>query len=256
VSGIGFVIALPREIPAGLVRIRSREAGKLCALAVFRHATTAAQLVAVQAGIGCTRAAEGAQLLIQRFSPQALVSFGFAGGLMPQLARGTVIIGTELVGAESSQTLAKANRPLVDQFLAATEAAGLPGQWGSIVTTQHLVADARSKAQLWGRSGACAVDMETAGIVAVACEAGLPWVAVRVIIDSAEDALPVACRTMLRGDGHVAMWRLMRTVCRCPWLLRHFLRLAGDTATARRHLSEAVDQWAKTIAGEGGHEWG
>jgi adenosylhomocysteine nucleosidase len=255
-SGIGFVIALPREIPAGFVRIPSREAGKSCASAVYQHATTAAQLVAVQAGIGCTRAAEGARLLIQRFSPQALVSCGFAGGLMPQLVRGTVIIGTELVGTESSRTLAKANRHLVDQFLVATEAAGLPGQRGTIVTTQHLVADARSKAQLRGKSGACAVDMETAGIVAVAGEAGLPWVAVRAILDSAEDALPAACLTTLRDDGHVAMWRLIQLMCRSPWLLRHLVRLAGDTATARRHLSQAVERWARTSAGQGDHERG
>jgi nucleoside phosphorylase len=154
-----------------------------------------------------------------------------------------VVIGTGLVGEDSSRTLAEADRDLVDQFLAAAEAEGLPGQRGTIVTTQHLVSDAMSKALLRGKSGACAVDMETAGIVEVACEVGLPWVAVRAIVDGAEDLLSATCLSMLHADGRVAAARLIRAVCRSPHLVRHLLRLAGCTALARRHLSRILRRW-------------
>jgi adenosylhomocysteine nucleosidase len=253
-SGIGLVVALPREIPAGFVRIDNRERVGSCAFAVYRHMTATARLIAVQAGIGRARAAEGARLLIRRFSPQALVSFGFAGGLTPQLARGTLVIGTALACEDSFRQLAVADRDLVDRFQAAAEAAGLPVHAGILVTTRHIVAGVGPKAVLRGRSGACAVDMETAGIVEAACEAGLPWVAVRAIVDSAADHLPEACLTTLRDDGRVATGRLMRAVCRSPRLLRHFLRLAHDTATARRHLSQALEHW--TMAAQGGYERG
>jgi adenosylhomocysteine nucleosidase len=255
-SGIGLVVALPRELPAGFVRIDHRERAEPYAFAVYRHMTAVAQLVAVQAGVGRARAAEGARLLIRRFSPRALVSFGFAGGLSPQLTKGSLVIGTGVVCEDPPRILAVANRDLVDQFQAASEAARLSVHRGILVTTRHLVADVSSKAVLRGRSGACAVDMETAGIVEAACEAGLPWVAVRAIVDSAEDHLPAACLTMLRDDGQVATGRLMRTVCWSPRLLGHLLRLAGDTARARRCLSQAFKHWTRTMADQGGYDRG
>jgi hypothetical protein len=159
-----------------------------------------------------------------------------------------VVIGTAVVCADSSRKLAVANRDLVDQFQAAADAEELPAQQGFLVTTRHVVADPASKSALRERSGACAVDMETAGIVEAAHEAGLPWVAVRAIVDSAEDSLPAACLTTLREDGHVAIGEVMWTIWRSPQLLRHFLRLAGDTATARRHLSKAFERWTKSLA--------
>jgi adenosylhomocysteine nucleosidase len=255
-SGIGLVVALPREIPVGFVRIDNRPRMSPRAFAIYRSAPPAAQHVAVQAGMGRTRATEGARLLVRRFSPQALVSFGFAGGLAPELARGTLVIGTELVCQGSSRKLAVADRDLVNQLQAAADAEELPVQQGMLVTSGHIVADPASKTELRGRSGACAVDMETAGIVEAAHEAGLPWVAVRAIVDGAEDSLPAACLTVLRDDGHVDTGRLIRTVCRSPQLLWPFLRLAGDTAIARRHLSRAFERWTKSLTAQCGQEPG
>lgn len=248
-NGIGMVVALPREIPAGFVRTEHGQRLTPRALTLYRHMTARAQVMAVQAGVGQARAAEGARLLVRCFSPQVLVSFGFAGGLDPQLTRGTLVIGTALVPENASLALSVADPALIAGFLAAAEAEGIPVQRGAMVTTQHLVADTASKSTLRAKSGACAVDMETAGVVEVAREAGLPWVAVRAIIDGAGDPLPPACLTVLRDDGYVAFGPLLRTICQSPHLLRYFLRLAGDTATARRHLSQAFERWTYSLPG-------
>jgi adenosylhomocysteine nucleosidase len=247
-TGIGIVVALPREIPTGFARIENGERLTPHAFTLYRHVAADAQLLAVQGGMGQARAAEGARLLVRCFCPQILVSFGFAGGLDPQLPRGTLVIGNALVPENASLALSVADPALSAEFLAAAEAEGVPVQRGAIVTTQHLVADTASKFALRAKSGACAVDMETAGIVEVAREAGLPWVAVRAIVDGAEDPLPPACLTVLRDDGCVAFGPLLRTICQSPHLLRYFLRLAGDTATARRHLSRAFERWTYSFA--------
>jgi 5'-methylthioadenosine/S-adenosylhomocysteine nucleosidase len=248
-SGIGLVVALPREIPAGFVRIDNRQSTEPQTCALYRSAPAAAGHMAVQAGVGRERAAAGARLLIRRFSPHALVSFGFAGGLTPELARGTLVIGTQVVGDDSSGRLATANDDLVRQVQRAAEVEQLPARQGLIVTTRQIVADSASKTEWWEKSGACAVDMETAGIAEVAHEAGLPWVAVRAIVDSAADSLPAACLSVLGEDGHVASRRLVQALCRSPQLLWPFLRLASDMRTARRHLSLAFERWAKSLAG-------
>lgn len=246
-NGIGVVVALPREIPAGFVRIDKHQSAESCALAVYRSASAVAQHVAVQAGVGRTRAAEGARLLIRRFSPRALLSVGFAGGLLPALNRGTLIIGTEVVCEDSSLPSAPADRDLVEQFQAAADAEALPVQQGRLVTCHQMIADPASKAVLRGKSGACAVDMETMGIAGVAHAAGLPWAAVRVIVDRAADTLPPAFLTALREDGHVATGRLLRMICRSPQLLCHLLWLVGAAATARRHLSQIFERWTTRL---------
>jgi adenosylhomocysteine nucleosidase len=245
VSGIGLVVALPREIPTGFVRFGNRQ--RVDTYPVHICGSTAAQHVVVQAGVGRIRAAAGARLLIRRFSPQGLVSFGFAGGLTPELARGTLIIGTEVVCEDGSGKRGVASRDLVKQFCAAADAERLPMQQGRLVSSRHIVADPASKAHLRNKSGACAVDMETVGIAEAADQTGLPWVAVRAIVDRATDTLPPVCLTMLREDGYVAIGRLLGMVCRSPLVLRHIGRLAGDTARARRHLSQAFERWAKSL---------
>jgi adenosylhomocysteine nucleosidase len=239
-----LIVALPREIPTGFVRISGHQTVGSPPFVVYRHETVPSQLVAAQVGVGQTRAAGGARQLIERFSPCALVSFGFAGGLTPQLTRGTVVIGTALVSADSSGVVTEAHRTLSDQFHTAAAAEGLPVQRGAMVTVTDLVADVASKAALQRKYGASAVDMETAGVVRAAREAGLPWAVVRAIIDCATDPLPAECLTTLRDDGHVDAGLLIRSVCRSPSLVRHFLTLATSTAMARRHLSRMLARWA------------
>jgi nucleoside phosphorylase len=249
VSGIGVVVALPREIPAGFLGFAHRQRVETYPYPIY--CSMAAQHVLVQAGVGRIRAAAAARALIRRFSPQGIVSFGFAGGLAPELERGTIVIGTEVVREDGGSEWPMASVDLVEQFRAAAVAAALPTQQGRVVTSRSTVADAAAKADLREQCGACAVDMETLGIVEAADEADLPWVAVRAIVDSAADTLPPASLEMLREDGHVAMGRLVRGVCRSPLLLHHLVRLASDTALARRHLSQAFERWAKSHVASG-----
>jgi hypothetical protein len=88
------------------------------------------------------------------------------------------------------------------------------------------------------------VDMETAGVVQVAHEVGLPWGALRAIVDSASDPLPAEYLAALREDGRVAIGGLVRTLCRSPALMRPLFTLAGGTTMARRHLSRVLRRWA------------
>jgi len=203
-------------------------------------------MIAVQSGIGYKRAAAATRLLVHRFTPQALVSFGFAGGLLPGIAPGTLIIGAQLVQeARPRETPLEANHELVEQFVAAARGAGLCFRQGKLITALHLIADIPSKAALAHTSGACAVDMETAGVAEVARQAGLAWVAVRAVVDTAEEALPAACLHTLRADGRVALGPLVRALWRSPRLLHHFVWLGCRTKTARRCLSHVLERWSK-----------
>jgi adenosylhomocysteine nucleosidase len=245
-TSIGLVVALPHEVPASFVRVAVCKGSGGGSSPFYRRTCGTFHMTAVQSGIGDQRAAAAARLLVRRFTPQVLISFGFAGGLLPGMAPGTLIIGAQLTHAVRPRDAPlEADRALVEQFVAAARGAGLLVRQGRMITTPHLVADSLSKAELARKSGACAVDMETAGIAAVARQAGLAWVAVRAVVDTAEETLPAACLHTLRADGRVALGPLVRTLCRSPRVWPQLFRLGRRAKTARRCLSRVLERWQR-----------
>ena len=242
---IGLIVALSREIPTGFVQAASGDAREALSFPLYHCTSASRQLVAVQTGVGPSRAAAGARFLVQHCSIQGLVSCGFAGGLLPGLASGTVVVGDRLVSTDGLLSWDVTDHRLVEQILQAAQAEGLPVHQGPVVTTAYLVPDRPSKAALAHDSGASVVDMETRGVVEVARQAGLAWVAVRAIVDTLDEVLPAECLTILRDDGRIAGRQLPRKLWRSPAMMQDFLWLAWRTAMARRHLSRLMHRWAQ-----------
>jgi adenosylhomocysteine nucleosidase len=243
-TSIGLVVALPREIPTRFARIAVCEGSGRRPFPFYRRTCGTFEMIAVQSGIGYQRAAAATRLLMHRFTPQALISFGFAGGLLPEVAPGTLIVGAQLVHeGQPRDTPLEANHELVEQFVAAAREERLLVRPGRLITAHHLIADIPSKAALARKSGACAVDMETAGVAELAHAAGLAWVAVRAVVDTADEDLPAACLKALRVDGRVALGSLLWALWRSPRLVHHFLWLDRRTRTARQCLAHVLDRW-------------
>ena len=250
-NGIGFIVALPREIPTGFVRTNDQpEPSASPPCVTYRYTRGPRGLMAAQIGIGCTRAAELTRQFMAQYSPGAVVSLGFAGGLNPHLTPGTIVIATGLVSPDTSHVWAQAHKGLVEQFQAAAELERLPYHPGCLVSVSQVVAEMSAKARLWQACGADAVDMETAGIARAASEATLPWLALRAIVDTAVESVPVECLRLVDDAGQISMKALMLAVCHSPSTLRHVWRLAISSVVARRHLSRLVACWATRVPAE------
>jgi hypothetical protein len=104
------------------------------------------------------------------------VSAGFAGGLDPALARGSVARPTRVMAADGGRPL-----PLGDRAVAAPL---------TIVTVDRVVRTAVAKRELAARCGAHLVDMETHAVADIAAANGLSCLSVRVISDDAAHELP------------------------------------------------------------------
>jgi adenosylhomocysteine nucleosidase len=229
-----------------------RRPGEWPGFRVYRWATPACEVVAVPSGMGYAHAAASAHMLAWHFSPQTLISFGFAGGLDPELGQGTVVIGEQLVADEAPELRYHPPPALIETWYAAASAEQLPVQRGTIVTVKRAVADPWSKVALARRTGACAVDMETAGVAEAARQAGLPCVAVRAVVDTATESLPTACLDLMRQDGRVEGRSLLRACWQSPGLLRDLFWLGRHAATARRHLDRTIKRWAMDREERGG----
>jgi adenosylhomocysteine nucleosidase len=183
-------------------------------------------------GMGGTLAALAAGSLVDA-GAAALMSFGLAGGLDPTLSAGTVVLPSAVI------SLAGARFPTSTGWreqLSSAIAKQRPVAGGTLLTTSAAIDAVADKAAAFRATGAVAVDMESLGIAEVAAAHDLPFIAVRVIVDTAADVLPRAVMAASRG-GHVNIRRLLAGLAVAPLDLIGLLRLAQRYRAATRSLA-------------------
>ena len=186
-------------------------------------------LVAVS-GIGAVSAAVAAGRLADG-GATSLVSWGMAGGLDPHLKAGTVCLPESVIAADGSALCTdRCRRERVQTALN-----GLRIVNGILLTSDRTIAGTRGKAAAFHDTGAAAVDMESHAVAKVAAARGLPFIAIRVIVDTAYDVLPPAVLRASDG-GQVKVLLLVRQLASAPWQLVALLRLALRYRVARRVL--------------------
>jgi adenosylhomocysteine nucleosidase len=98
-----------------------------------------------------------------------------------------------------------------------------------------MIVSSADKALAFSTTGALAVDMESATIAAIAARHELPFIAVRVIVDTADDALPHAVVSATRS-GRLRLWWLIASLARAPGEIAALLRIARRYRMATRSL--------------------
>jgi adenosylhomocysteine nucleosidase len=187
-------------------------------------------------GIGEGAAAAAARRLVLA-GAIALASFGMAGGLDPALICGAVLLPEEVVarnGATVSATAGEWRQRLRAALPASCIVCG-----GKVLTSERPVGSPDAKAAAWRESRAAAVDMESAAIAQVARQAGLPFIALRVIVDTASDQLPAAV-VAASGGGQLRIGLLLAGLLRAPGDVGALIRLSARYRIARRVLAAAV----------------
>src|SRR5439155_10300683 len=96
---------------------------------------------------------------------------------------------------------------------------------GRIHTVDGPVLTPAEKAELFRKTGALAVDMESTAIRAAAQQAGVPFIAIRAISDAADEAIDPAVLNLVDPYGKARAWAVFSTLLRRPRLLAQLLRL-------------------------------
>jgi adenosylhomocysteine nucleosidase len=191
-------------------------------------------LVAVS-GVGCAAAAQGAQRLVAA-GCTALASFGLAGALDPALVPGTVLIADEVLLEGSGRSL-HASPAWRARVIAALAASGLGRlEHGTLLTSLGMLGAVSEKARAFETTRAAAVDMESFAVAEVASSCGLPFLAVRVVVDRACDELPRALEGVTGPSGELSAGRLLGHLLCHPSSVPPVLRLARRYRAARRSL--------------------
>jgi adenosylhomocysteine nucleosidase len=160
------------------------------------------------------------------------MSFGLAGGLDPRLTAGSVVVPSEVISREGGRFIT--TQTWCEQFRMAL-GTRLDVASGRLLSSARPIDAVADKATVFRETGAVAVDMESVSIADVAAAHGLPFIAVRVIVDTAADVLPSAVLAASRG-GEVDVRRLIRGLVAKPTDLLPLLRLARCYRAATRSL--------------------
>lgn len=179
-------------------------------------------------GASPTRAYEGAKALIVE-GVDALLSFGLAGGLDPMLSTGDIVVAELVVLPDGSRVGTDATwRAQLREALVGLGRISV----GDIVGQDRAITTTREKAVLELRTGAGAVDMESHATARAAREAGLPFMALRVILDPASRSIPWTALAGLGPDGDTRLWPVIGRLIIKPWELPGLVALGRAQAQA------------------------
>ena len=184
----GLVFAMPVEADA-FAAMASDTVELTAAGLTFHEGVVAGRRVAwCVAGAGGVAAERATRLLIDGHRPRLILSPGFAGGLDPALARGTVVYPRRSMSRAGGSPIDLAATGQGATSARDTSATG-PGDL-TIVSADTVVTTAAAKRDLAAATGAGLVDMETYAVATAAQAAGLPCASIRVVSDDASQDLP------------------------------------------------------------------
>ena len=197
-------------------------------------------------GPGAARASAAAKALVDN-GARALLSFGHAGGCDPALPSGTVILVTGVrdfsnASGASGETL-WTNREWRRRLQSALLGVVIVEE-AAIASTDRPLMAAGEKETLFWSDGVAAVDMESAAVARVAMEHGLPFMALRAILDPSELDLPPAALAGMTPDGETRAGAVLSALMRRPQDAPGLARIA----VAHRKATAALARVAAAIA--------
>jgi adenosylhomocysteine nucleosidase len=165
---------------------------------------------------------------------RALLSFGIAGALSPDLQVGDIIVSTAAIDV-TGMTLPSAENWRLRVCDGLPKADGRVRQ-GLVYGSETEVSSAQEKSGIFRETGALCVDMETHRMARVAAARAVPFLAIRVISDDADRSIPSAARGVIGADGKPQLLRVIGRLLRDPRQVRPLIALSGNMETAIAQL--------------------
>jgi adenosylhomocysteine nucleosidase len=198
------------------------------------------EILVVTGGIGPRRT----QRTVEKYMDtplSAVLSVGCAGALTTGLSCGQLVLAPEVCMPDATDSMQLRRYPVDGQLLAhtrtAAQRAGVPVAEGALFTSAHVLLTPEEKAQRGQETGAIAVEMESGVHAAFAMARGLPFLAVRVILDGVQMRLP-AIKGLTTPEGDVRTLKAVWHVATHPHHLPALLALQRARTTA----GEAIRQ--------------
>jgi len=219
--------ATPLPLPAGGGRVHDIVSGRLGGRPVVLATT----------GDGARNAREGIAALLGALPVREVLVLGISGGLTADLREGDVVVATRVVDEADGGSAVQAPGSIVE---AAARASG--AKPAALVTARHIADSVAEKRRLAALAGAptAVVDLESAGYVAAALGAGLPWTILRAVSDTADQALPALLNRARDEGGAVRRGSVVRGLFGDPGALPALMSLRRRLKLCAEALARAA----------------
>lgn len=179
-------------------------------------------LRALLTGMGRGNAEKSVSCALADFRPARVVTCGFAGALVPDLARGTVVFSADKETVLEPRLRELGARPA--RFYCA----------------ERVVTTAQQKLALRAATGAEVVEMESHYIQLASRARGIPSATVRVILDTADEDLVLDFNQLMTPDLRLDGRKLALTLLRSPLKIPALLALQRQSAAAAKQLGKLL----------------
>ncbi len=209
--------------------------------ASLRRAQDSHGWLVVQSGPGPERAASSAIKALAS-GARALLSWGLVGALDVALAPGTVLVPRHVRRDEG--------KPIATDAAWQARLASVRSEFavseGDLLTMSAPLASPAAKARAASASGAVAVDMEAAAVAAAAELAGVPFAALRVVVDTLGDTLPGTAEQWIDERGNQKPFAALRAIAtpsdwRPLWILAQRYRVARGVLSRLARVAATRD---------------
>ncbi|MFC6590826.1 5'-methylthioadenosine/adenosylhomocysteine nucleosidase [Deinococcus lacus] len=208
---LAIIGAMDEEITLLLADLQERREETRLGVTLYRGQLEGVPVLLTQGGIGKVNAALTTSLLIAAGATRVIFT-GVAGGVHPDLRVGDLVVSTDLVqhdvdvrplgyapGTIPGEAPSWAADPqLRERALEAARQLGGPAVMaGRVASGDQFIASPEGSRRLAGEFGAVCAEMEGAAVAQVCTRAGVPFVVIRSISDTADHAAQVDYRTFM-----------------------------------------------------------
>jgi adenosylhomocysteine nucleosidase len=233
----------------GIITALIREANSLTNINIEPNVITpiGGQINILVCGMGSERAHSAAHKLIDS-GCDALISWGTAGALMPNIKPGALIIPESIITQEEEiiQTASKWRRTVVKELDDCPDDVYL----GRLSDTMQVITSSKEKYAAREQGDSLAVDMESATIALVARQKNIPFISIRAISDSAYMSIPESILNYTDPYGRVKISRLIPAILKRPADIPKIINLAMGYRSASRTLKWSGKKLIQLISKE------
>ena len=194
-------------------------------------------------GIGPRRAGLAAKALLEK-GVTALLSWGCAGGLHPRVSPGDLILPKTVIAADQSVFYTDLDW---HRCLHACLKGHVDLHTDPLIESPSVLTNFDEKLALSHRYGAVAVDMESAAVARVACQAGVPFMAIRAVADPPDMSIPLSSLAAVDEHGRVCLPRFLKKLLWHPADLFPLIRLGMCFHSARVTLKKVAHLAGKDL---------
>ena len=242
---IGIITAMPQEFRAVSGSIGTAALTKIGPFRAGRFSFAGHEFLLVESGVGFVNAARAAEMLVDVFRPNLLISTGFCGSIALDLLVGDVVVADKIVIAHEGtlEEIPIRFSPIGKSFVARQVAEGKRVVGGMFVSTSTITSKRRLAAILPDHCSNPVVEMESGAISIIAVENNIPLLAIRAVSDAAAEELEFSLNEFCDSDmRRICLNKVLLTVLRKPLIIPQLVRLSRSSRMAAESITSTLSR--------------